>query len=46
MLLAGRAILERQGSRHAPALAILSVHAVIALTDALSIQRRPEIDQP
>ncbi|MEE8117119.1 MAG: hypothetical protein V3T28_08435 [Gemmatimonadales bacterium] len=37
LLLAGRAILERGEPRHAPALAILSVHAAIAHTDALCI---------
>lgn len=37
LLLAGRAILERGDPRHAPALAILGVHAAIAYADALCI---------
>lgn len=37
LLLAGRAIIERGDPRHASALAILSIHAAIAYTDALCI---------
>jgi hypothetical protein len=37
LILAGRAMLERADARHASALAILSVHAVIAYTDSLCI---------
>lgn len=37
LLLAGRGILEGRDARHAPALAILGVHAVIAFADALCV---------
>lgn len=37
LLHAGRAIVERGDPRHASALSILSVHAAIAFTDAVSI---------
>ena len=37
LLHAGRAIVERGDPRHASALAILSVHAAIAFTDAVAI---------
>ncbi|MEX2154554.1 MAG: hypothetical protein WD825_14530 [Gemmatimonadaceae bacterium] len=37
LILAGRAMLERADTRHASALAILAVHAVIAYVDALCV---------
>ncbi|MBI3982054.1 MAG: hypothetical protein HY337_04025 [Gemmatimonadetes bacterium] len=37
LLLAGRAMLERGDARHAPALAIVSIHATIAFADAVCI---------
>jgi hypothetical protein len=39
LLLAGRAILERGDQRHAPALAILAVHAGIAFADAVCVRK-------
>ena len=39
LLLAGRTMLERGDPRHAPALAILAVHATIAFADAVCVHR-------
>ena len=39
LLLAGRAILERGDERHAPALAVLAVHAGIAFADAVCVRK-------
>lgn len=38
LLIAGRTMLEHRDPRHASALAILAIHAVIAFTDALCVR--------